>query len=58
MIPILFYTVAIIAILNDQISKYIIRTHLEVGDTIEVWKGVLHFTHYQNSGAAFGMFEG
>lgn len=58
MILILFYTVAIIAILLDQISKYMIRTHLEVGDTIEVWKGVLHFTHYQNSGAAFGMFEG
>lgn len=58
MILILFYSVAFIAILIDQISKYLIRGHLEVGDSIEVWNGVLHFTHYQNSGAAFGMFEG
>ncbi|WP_453996284.1 signal peptidase II [Bacillus nitroreducens] len=58
MIPIVFYAVAIISIIIDQVSKYFIRAHLEIGDTIEVWKNVLHFTHIQNSGAAFGMFEG
>ncbi|MEH7237708.1 signal peptidase II [Bacillus sp. JJ1562] len=58
MIHIWFYAVAIVAIFIDQVSKYLVRAHLEVGETLEVWNGVLHFTHYQNSGAAFGMFEG
>ncbi|WP_249870704.1 signal peptidase II [Oceanobacillus saliphilus] len=58
MIPILFYSVAFLVILVDQISKYWIRTYLNVGDTMVVWEGVLHFKHFQNSGAAFGLFEG
>ncbi|WP_231514942.1 signal peptidase II [Oceanobacillus salinisoli] len=58
MILILFYSVAILVILMDQLSKYWIRAHLHVGDTMEVWEGVLNFTHIQNSGAAFGLFEG
>ncbi len=57
-ILILFYSVAILVILMDQLSKYWIRAHLHVGDTMEVWEGVLNFTHIQNSGAAFGLFEG
>ncbi|WP_231514828.1 signal peptidase II [Oceanobacillus salinisoli] len=58
MICILFYLVAMLVIVIDQLSKYLIRETLHVGDTIEVWEGVLHFTYIQNSGAAFGLFEG
>lgn len=58
MILIFFYCIALLTIFIDQISKHLVRTHLEIGDTLEVWEGVLHFTHIQNSGAAFGMFEG
>ncbi|MEH7380248.1 signal peptidase II [Bacillus sp. JJ1533] len=53
-----FYSAAIIAIIIDQVSKYLVRASLEVGDTLIVWEGILHFTHYQNSGAALGLFEG
>ncbi|MFC5466226.1 signal peptidase II [Lederbergia graminis] len=55
---ILFYSVTILIIVIDQLSKYWVRTHLQIGDTIEVVNGVLHFTHIQNSGAAFGWFQG
>lgn len=57
-IHILFYSVAILVIIIDQLSKYWVRAHFQVGDTVEIWEGVLHFTHIQNSGAAFGLFEG
>lgn len=55
---ILFYSVTILVIIIDQLSKYWIRAHFQVGETVEVWEGVLNFTHIQNSGAAFGLFEG
>ncbi|WP_278309211.1 signal peptidase II [Oceanobacillus zhaokaii] len=50
--------VASFVIIIDQLTKYWIRTYLSVGDTMVVWEGVLNFTHIQNSGAAFGLFEG
>lgn len=58
MILILFYTITILVIIIDQLTKYWIRHHLPVGETIEVWEGVLNFTHIKNSGVAFGMLEG
>lgn len=55
---IIFYIVASLVIFLDQLSKYWIRTHIQVGDTIVIWEDVLHFTHIKNSGAAFGLFQG
>jgi signal peptidase II len=55
---ILFYSVVILVIFIDQLSKFWIRTQLNVGDTMVIWEGVLNFTHIQNSGAALGLFEG
>lgn len=57
-IAILFYLMIGFIILLDQVTKYWIRNNLDVGDTIVVWEGILHFTNYQNSGAAFGLFRG
>lgn len=53
-----FYLTALLAIAIDLVSKYMIRLHLRVGETIPVWNGLLEFTHYQNSGAARSMFQG
>lgn len=58
MILILFYSFAILVIFIDQLTKYLVRTYLNVGETVEIWEGVLNFTHIQNSGAASGLFEG
>lgn len=55
---ILFYSVVMLVIIIDQLSKYWIRAQLAVGETMVVWEGVLNFTHIQNDGAAFGLFEG
>lgn len=57
-IHILFYSIIVFVIIIDQLSKYIVRQTLEVGTSIEIWEGVLHLTHIQNSGAALGLFEG
>lgn len=41
----------------DQITKLLISSNYEVGETTHVIGGVLDFTYVQNRGAAFGMLS-
>jgi len=45
-----------VVLLFDQITKYIIRKKLNLGDSISVIHNIFHITHTNNTGAAFGMF--
>ncbi len=42
----------------DQIVKYIVRTYMELGQSIPVVNNIFHLTYVQNTGAAFNLFEG
>ena len=62
-----FWSVAIVALILDQVTKYIVATNfgeigdtipLWEGDTIPLWEGVFHLTYEENTGAAFGIFQG
>lgn len=54
-----FWIVAIIALILDQITKYLVVINFEnVGDTFPLWQGVFHLTYVQNTGAAFSSFQG
>ena len=54
-----FWIVAIIALIIDQITKYlVVISFSEIGDTLPLWQGVFHFTYVQNTGAAFSFFQG
>ena len=48
--------VIILAIIIDQITKAIISSTMEDGQSIPIIKHVLHMTYIKNEGAAFGMF--
>ncbi len=52
-------SVAIVFLLvaADQISKYLIASNFELGESVHVIKGLLDFTYVQNKGAAFGILE-
>ncbi|MFC3745999.1 signal peptidase II [Paenibacillus sp. GCM10012306] len=54
----IFYLISALVILVDQVSKWLVRTHMEVGETIPFWTHFLKFTFYENSGAAFSSFQG
>ena len=41
----------------DQITKFAVRSRMEVGETLPVFRGVLDFTYVQNRGAAFSLFQ-
>lgn len=55
----LFYTLFAAAIaVVDQIVKYLTVAHIGLYEKVEFIPGVLGFTYYQNTGAAFSSFEG
>lgn len=45
-------------VLSDYLSKSWIRSSLTLGETRPVIGNILRFTHWSNSGAAFGVFQG
>lgn len=56
-----FILAAIVAVLFlalDQITKYIVMTNMELGQTVGFIDGVLDFTYIHNDGGAWGMLGG
>ncbi|MFP5107567.1 signal peptidase II [Neobacillus sp. C211] len=52
----LFYVIAILVIVMDQLSKYLIRAYIDINETFTLWG--IQFTHIENSGMAGGLFQG
>ena len=52
----LFLTVLSSVVLGaDQLTKYVVRTYMEVGESIPE-DGIIRLTYIQNTGSAFGLF--
>ena len=51
-----FLIIAALLVIVDQVSKFLVRTTLVLGETMDLVPGVISVTHVQNSGAAFSMF--
>lgn len=54
----LFYIIATMVLLADQVSKWIVRFHMQLGETVSFWSPYVRFIYYENSGAAFSSFQG
>jgi signal peptidase II len=52
----IFYVIAMLVLLVDQITKILIRTNLNIDDTFTLWG--IELTHYENSGMAGSAFQG
>ncbi|MFB3163870.1 signal peptidase II [Neobacillus sp. 179-J 1A1 HS] len=52
----LFYIISILVVLTDQLTKYLIRTYIEINERFSLWGWQL--THIENSGMAGGLFQG
>ncbi len=52
----LFYGIAALAFTLDQATKWLIRSHVEVGESFP-W-GPLQISRYENSGMAGSLFQG
>ncbi|MFH1202646.1 MAG: signal peptidase II [Candidatus Omnitrophota bacterium] len=52
------YIIALsLIILIDQVSKYLIRHNLALGESLPIIKNIFHLSLVHNTGAAFGMFR-
>ena len=49
---------AALAVILDQVSKYLVVTYIPYAADVSVWPGVFHLTHVHNTGMAFSMLEG
>ncbi|MEC4814495.1 MAG: signal peptidase II [Scytonema sp. PMC 1069.18] len=54
----LFWIVAFVAFILDQLTKYWIVQTFSLGQTQAFIPGVFHFTYVTNTGAAFSLFPG
>ena len=54
MIPIL---IVILSVAADQISKYIVASNMEIGESFSFIKYIFNITYLTNTGAAFGVLK-
>lgn len=55
---VLFIVIAILGVIADQITKYLIASNFSEGDSLVLWPGVFSFTYKTNDGAAWSLFSG
>lgn len=53
-----YYLIALLVIIIDQSSKWLIVKKMTIGESIEIVKGFLYITSHRNTGAAWGMLAG
>ncbi|TMW74059.1 signal peptidase II [Alteribacter natronophilus] len=54
----MYYAIALIIIVLDQITKWIVVQRMEQGESIPIIENVFHLTSHRNAGAAFGILQG
>jgi signal peptidase II len=55
---VIYYFIAIIALVLDQFSKWLIASNMKVGQSIELIPNFLYITYTRNTGAAWSILEG
>ncbi|TGB04988.1 signal peptidase II [Halobacillus salinus] len=53
-----YYLIALVVILLDQLTKWIVVTQMELGQSIPVIENFLYWTSHRNQGAAWGILQG
>lgn len=54
---IIYYIIALAIIALDQFTKYLVKTNMELGESIPLIPDVFHLTSHRNMGAAFGILQ-
>ena len=53
-----FYGIALIVVILDQITKWMVVKNMELGERIAIWDPWFGLLSHRNRGAAWGMLEG
>lgn len=54
---IIIFLTALIVVLIDQISKYLVRINFELNQSVPIINNIFHLTYITNTGAGFGILE-
>lgn len=54
----LYYIVAMVIVIIDQVTKWIVVKTMNIGEQITVIENFFYFTSHRNSGAAWGILQG
>ncbi len=49
--------IAVVVLAADQITKHLVRTHLQIGESWPSDGWLVHISHVTNTGAAFGILQ-
>lgn len=53
----LYAILAVLLVIVDQLTKYLVRAHIPLGGSVPFLPGALDFTYVQNTGAAFSVLR-
>lgn len=53
----LYFLLAAALVVLDQLVKFLVRSNLDLGEGVPFLPHILQLTYYQNTGAAFSIFE-
>lgn len=53
----LYYLLAAALVVMDQLVKFLVRANIPLGEGVPFIPHILQLTYYQNTGAAFSIFE-
>ena len=51
------FSTALIIIIIDQLSKFLVKTNFELSQTLPLISNIFHLTYIHNSGAGFGILQ-
>ena len=54
----LYYLIAVLIIMIDQFTKWLVVKYMTLGESIPVIENVLYITSHRNRGAAWGILQG
>lgn len=55
---ILIFSVAVLVVILDQLTKFLIKLSLQLNESVPIIKNIFHLTYVTNTGSAFGLFKG
>lgn len=53
-----YYFIIALFVAFDQLTKYLVRTEMDLNQSIPVIEGIFHITYIHNYGAAFSILQG
>ena len=54
----MYFIIIALVVAIDQLTKYLIRSNMDLNHTIPIIDGIFHLSYIHNFGAAFSLFEG